>query len=58
MFTHGSEIERIFNTMDLLQAKMNRMFPQYGQFKGIPASWDAAAVGGPRTNLYNHGDHL
>lgn len=57
MWTRWSDIDRMFNAMDLLQNRMNRMFPDYGKFKSFPAAWDALQ-GGPSTNLYDAGDHL
>lgn len=49
MWTRWNEIERMFNTM-------NRLFPEYGRSWTLPA-WDVTQSG-PRTNLYDAGDHL
>ncbi len=57
MWTSWNDIDRMFNTMDLLQNRMNRIFPNYGGIRRFPASWDVAQSG-PRTNLYDAGDHL
>jgi HSP20 family protein len=46
----------MFQTMDLLHNKMNRLFPEYGRSRAFPA-WNVAQSG-PRTNLYDLGDHL
>ncbi|MFO8239425.1 MAG: Hsp20/alpha crystallin family protein [Dissulfuribacterales bacterium] len=57
MWTRWSDIDRMFNAMDLLQNRMNRLFPDYGGFRSFPAAWDAFQTG-PSTNLYDAGDHL
>jgi HSP20 family protein len=57
MWTRWSDIDRMFNAMDLLQNRMNRLFPDYGGFRSVPAAWEAFP-GGPSTNLYDAGDHL
>jgi HSP20 family protein len=56
MWTRWSDIDRMFQTMDLLQNRMNRLFPEYGGLSAIP-TW-SVAQGGPRTNLYDLGDSL
>jgi HSP20 family protein len=57
MWTRWSDIDRMFNAMDLLQNRMNRMFPDYGKFKSYPAALDVLQSG-PTANLYDVGDHL
>lgn len=57
MWTRWSDIDRMFNAMDLLQNRMNRMFPDYGKSRGFPIAWDVPQSG-PRTNLYDAGEHL
>ncbi|GAB4337176.1 MAG: Hsp20/alpha crystallin family protein [Desulfobulbaceae bacterium] len=55
MWTRWSDIDRMFNAMDLLQSRMNRIFPDYGRMR-FP-SWEPMETG-PRTNLYDAGDHF
>ena len=57
MWTRWSDIDRMFNAMDMLQGKMNRMFPDYGRPRKFPIAWDVTQSA-PRTNLYDAGDHL
>lgn len=57
MWTKWSDIDRMFNTMDLLQNRMNRIFPDYGSSRQYPIVWDVTQSA-PRTNLYDAGDHL
>lgn len=57
MWTRWSDIDRMFNAMDLLQNRMNRTFPDYGTSKRFPATW-YVPESGPKTNLYDAGDHL
>ena len=57
MWTRWNDIDRMFNAMDLLQNRMNRMFPDYGSLRKLPVAWDVPKSG-PRTNLYDAGDHL
>jgi HSP20 family protein len=47
----------MFNDMDLLQNRMNRMFPNYGRLRRFPITWDVAQSG-PRTSLYDAGECL
>jgi len=56
MWTRWSDIDRMFQTMDLLHNRMNTLFPEYGRSSAIPA-W-TVTHGGPRTNLYDLGDSL
>lgn len=56
MWTGWSDIDCMFNTMDLLHSRMNRLFPEYGKAWAIPA-WDVTKSG-LRSNLYDSGDHL
>ena len=56
MWTRWNDMDRIFQTMDLLHNRMNRIFPEYGRSWNLPA-WDMPQSG-PRTNLYDLGDHL
>ena len=56
MSTGWNDIDRMFNAIDLLQGRMNRMFPEYGRAWTLPV-WNVSQSG-PRTNLYDAGDHL
>ena len=57
MWTGWNDIDRMFNAMDLLQNRMNRTFPDHGKLRRFPMAWDVA-MSGPKTNLYDAGDHL
>jgi len=56
MWTRWNDIDRMFNAMDLLHNRINRLYPEYGRFWTLPA-WDVTQSG-PRTNLYDAGDYL
>ena len=56
MWTRLSDLDRMFQAMDLFQNRMNRLHPEYARLRAIPA-WDIAQSG-PKTNLYDAGDHL
>jgi HSP20 family protein len=47
----------MFNTIDLLQNRMNRLFSDYGRTGAFPSSWGVTQTG-PYVNLYDCGDHL
>lgn len=57
MWTRWSDVDRMFNAMDLLQHRINKMYGDYGRWRGGAVDWDAAQCT-PRTNLYDTGDHL
>jgi HSP20 family protein len=57
MWTRWNDIDRMFNTIDLLQSKMNQVFSNLDQSGAYPAR-GGALEGGPRTNLSDAGDHL
>ncbi len=57
MWTRLRDFERMFNTIDLLQNRMNRMFSDYGRVGALPASCGVTQPG-PYANLYDCGDHL
>ncbi|MFZ5764888.1 MAG: Hsp20/alpha crystallin family protein [Thermodesulfobacteriota bacterium] len=57
MWSRWYDIDRMFNAMNLLQTRMNRIFPELDRFGKIPAGW-SATESGPRTNLYDSGDHF
>lgn len=56
MWTRLGDIERIFNSIDMLQNRMNRMHAEFGRGR-IPSVW-GARESGPSANLYDCGDHL
>ena len=57
MWSKWSDIDRMFNAMNLLQNRMNWLFSDFDRFKTFPTSWDVNA-NGPRTNLYDTGEHM
>lgn len=57
MWTRLRDIERMFNTIDLLQNRMNRLHADYGRLRTFPTVW-GVTQSGPSTNLYDCGDHL
>lgn len=56
MWTRGYDIDRMFGAMDLLRSRMNRLFNEFDRSYGDEYAF--VATGGPRTNLYDAGDHL
>ncbi|MFH1215087.1 MAG: Hsp20/alpha crystallin family protein [Pseudomonadota bacterium] len=57
MWTRWNDLDRMFTAMDLLQSRMNRIFPDLDRARAIPTGW-SAVENGPRTNLYDAGDHF
>ena len=57
MWSKWSDIDRMFNAMNLLQTRMDRIFGDYGSTRPVPAAW-IAAESMPRTNMYDVGDHF
>ena len=57
MWSRWSDIDRMFNAMNLLHSRMDRILGDYGVSRPIPAAW-LAAESTPRTNLYEVGDHF
>ncbi|MDD5760016.1 MAG: Hsp20/alpha crystallin family protein [Desulfobulbaceae bacterium] len=57
MWTRWNDVDRMFNAMDLLQHRLNRMYGDYGRWPGSAADWNVEQST-PRTNLYDAGDHL
>ncbi len=57
MLMNLNEIDRMFDTMDLLQRKFDRMPVDYGRLKGFLPSWDLRQ-NLPNTNLYDAGENL
>jgi HSP20 family protein len=47
----------MFNAMNLLQSRMDRLYGDYGTTRPIPAAW-IAAESMPKTNLCDLGDHF
>lgn len=57
MWSRWSDIDRMFNAMNLLQTRMDSLFGDYGITRPIPAAW-IAAESMPKTNLYDLGDNF
>ena len=57
MWTRMNEFDRMFQTMDLLQSRLNNMFEDYGLFRPTVSTWGITEAN-PRTNLYDVGDRL
>ena len=58
MWSRWNDIDRMVNAMNLLQARMDRMFGgDYEVARTVPGAW-IAAEGMPKTNLYDVGDHF
>jgi HSP20 family protein len=57
MWSKWNDIDRMFNAMNLLQARMDRLFGDHGGNRPVPAAW-IAAESMPRTNMYDVGDHF
>jgi len=55
MWTRFNDVDRMFQAMDQLQSKMNRIF-NYSGYRPI-AGWNVAESG-PRTNMYDAGDYI
>ncbi len=56
MWRRWSDLDRMFQAMDMLQDRMNWFVPEYGRRRAIPA-WDSAQSGF-KANLYDAGDYL
>ena len=57
MWSRWSDIDRMFNAMNLLQSRMDNIFGDYSTSRPIPAAW-IAAESMPKTNLSDLGDHF
>lgn len=57
MWSKWSDLDRMFNAMNLLQSRMDRIFGDYSTARPFPAAW-IAAESTPKTNLYDQGDHF
>jgi HSP20 family protein len=57
MWSRWSDIDRMFNAMNLLQSRMDNIFGDYSTSRPIPAAW-IAAESMPKTNLNDLGDHF
>ena len=55
MWTRLNDINRMFESMDLLRSKLDSMFNDYGRSYGEDYGWKAVN-GSPQTNLYESGD--
>jgi len=55
MWTRINDIDRMFDTMDMLRSKLNRVFSDYGTDFGEDFGW-RVLNGSPQTNLYDSGD--
>ncbi len=57
MLMRLSDVDRMFNAMDLLQSRMNRMSSDFGRFR-TASPGETAPYSSPATNLYDAGGHL
>ena len=57
MWSRLSDVDRMFNAMNLLQARMDNIFGDYSTSRPIPAAW-ISAESMPKTNLNDLGDHF
>jgi HSP20 family protein len=55
MWTRVSDIDRMFDAMDLFRSKLNRVFMDYQGSYGEDYGW-RVVDGSPQTNLYDNGD--
>lgn len=55
MWTRVNDMDRMFNAMDLLRSRMNRMFTDFGRYYGDDYGWRVMS-GSPWTNMYDDGD--
>jgi HSP20 family protein len=55
MWSRWSDIDRMFNAMNLLQSRMDNIFGDYSTSRPFPAAW-IAAESMPKTNMYDLGD--
>ena len=57
MWTRFSDIDRMFNAMDLFRSNLDRMFTDNDRSYGEDFGW-RILNGAPRTNLFDSGDKL
>ena len=57
MWSRWSDIDRMFNAMNLLQSRMDNIWGDYGTSRPITAA-GIAAESMPKTNMYDKGDHF
>ncbi len=57
MWTRVSDIDRMFNAMDLFRSNFDKMFTDYDRSFGEDYGW-RSIDGAPRTNLYDSGDKI
>ncbi|MGW8195746.1 MAG: Hsp20/alpha crystallin family protein, partial [Desulforhopalus sp.] len=55
MWTRVSDIDRMYNAMDLFRSRMNRMFTDFGRSYGEDYGWRVVS-GSPWTNMYDDGN--
>ena len=56
MWMRNTDIDRFFAAMDLLQNRIGKLYPEDKRPWTLPAR--DAIQDGPRTNLYDNGEHL
>lgn len=57
MWNRVSEFDRMFDAMDLLRSRLNRVFTDYDGSYGENYGW-RVVNGSPHTNLYDSGDRF
>ncbi len=57
MLMHLNDLDQMFNAMDLLQRKLNRMPADFGRFRTFIPEWNVPRSA-PNTNLYDAGENL
>lgn len=57
MWTRIRDFDRMFQTMDLLQSRLNGLFQPYERTRSTGSIW-GMSESGPRANMYDSGDNL
>lgn len=57
MWTRMRDFDRMFQTMDLLQSRLNGLFQPYERPRSTGSIW-GISESGPRANMYDSGDNL
>lgn len=57
MWTRVRDFDRMFQAMDLLHSRLGGFFDDYDRSR-LPASTWGVTDSGPRTNMYDTGEHL
>jgi len=57
MWTRMRDFDRMFQTMDLLQSRLNGIFQPYERPRSTGSIW-GMSESGPRANMYDSGDNL